>query len=149
MKNVTVSELWQPLWTTVIPFGKWIFKANFGCTFWFHSSFHSIHQNQKNLALWHYYKVEIRFLSLDFTTFSSKIKIFWLFDTIIRLEFEFWAWILAILAIFPSFSSKIKNFLPLSRQTNDKFGNFFSNFQSFYPPNPPELTKHVASPWCL
>ena len=30
MKNVTVSELWQPLWTTVIPFGKWILKANFG-----------------------------------------------------------------------------------------------------------------------
>ena len=39
------------------------------------------------------------------------------------------------LAYFTIFSSEIKIFLPLSRQTNDKFGNFFSNFQSFYPPN--------------
>ena len=30
---------------------------------------------------------------------------------------------------FTIFSSKIKNFPPLSRQTNDKFGDFFSNFQ--------------------
>ena len=30
---------------------------------------------------------------------------------------------------FTIFSSKIKNFLPLSRQTNDNFGDFFSNFQ--------------------
>ena len=39
------------------------------------------------------------------------------------------------LAYFTIFSSEIKNFLPLSRRTNDKFGNFFflSNFQSFYP----------------
>ena len=73
--------------------------------------------------------------SLDFTIFSSKIKNFWLFDTIIRLQFDFWAWIsplfhlkskefgfltllctrlkfdfwawiLAILAIFPSFTQE-------------------------------------------
>ena len=39
-----------------------------------------------------HYKVEIRFLSLDFTTFSSEIKRIWLFDTIIRVAI----WILSL-----------------------------------------------------
>ena len=43
-----------------------------------------LHLKSKFLAFWHYYKVEIRFLSLDFTNFSSEIKRTWLFDTIIR-----------------------------------------------------------------
>ena len=47
-------------------------------------SHHFFILNQKNLAFGHYHKVEIRFLSLDLTTFSSKINRIWLFDTIIR-----------------------------------------------------------------
>ena len=37
---------------------------------------------------------------------------------------------------FTIFSSKIKNFLPLSRQTNDKFGNFFFQIFKVFTPQP-------------
>ena len=51
------------------------------------------HLKSKFLAFWHYYKVEIRFLSLDLNHFFIWNQNFWLFDTITRLKFDFWAWI--------------------------------------------------------
>jgi hypothetical protein len=48
------------------------------------------------------------------------------------------------LAYFTIFSSEIKIFLPLSRQTNDKFGNFFffQIFKAFTPK--PEMKAFIA-----
>ena len=49
------------------------------------------------------------------------------------------------LAYFTIFSSEIKIFLPLSRQTNDKFGNFFFFFQIFKAFTPkPEMKAFIA-----
>ena len=81
---------------------------------------------------WHYYKVEIRFLSLEFHHFFIWNQNFWLFGTTIRLKFDFWAWIWTI----SSSEIKIFGFLALLQGWNSIFEpgshHFFIWNQNFW-----------------
>ena len=82
------------------------------------------HLKSKFLAFWHYYKVEIRFLSLDLNHFFIWNQNFWLSGTITRLKFDFWAWIWTI----SSSEIKIFGFLTLLQGWNSIFEPGFHQF---------------------